>query len=105
MKCFEIDTIYSKKMFEIAINRKHEMFWNKVSSSLIAICVRINRKHEMFWNCSWFKVRIPFSTINRKHEMFWNSKVDTVAMSVKLTVNMKCFEMLELMYFGLYQHH
>ena len=32
-------------------------------------------------------------TINRKHEMFWNLYYDKVVIcNIRLTVNMKCFE-------------
>ena len=38
------------KLEKILINRKHEMFWNKLGGLVMQLTVLINRKHEMFWN-------------------------------------------------------
>ena len=54
--------------------------------------ILIIRKHEMFWNTSSLSY-ILFNKINRKHEMFWNPpKNDLIRACLRLTVNMKCFE-------------
>ena len=48
----------------------------------------------MFWNKEGKFISITQKMINRKHEMFWNSFVNSSPCSeIKLTVNMKCFEM------------
>ena len=59
-----------------AINRKHEMFWNQAVATAKQNVLKINRKHEMFWNHFWY---------------------NTTKIPIKLTVNMKCFEIQSLL--------
>ena len=62
------------KLEKILINRKHEMFWNFLISLFLFKTANINRKHEMFWN------------VTEKERLIYEI--------IKLTVNMKCFEIL-----------
>ena len=62
------------KLEKIHINRKHEMFWNRIGN-MFFICsalLTVNMK------CFEMKLQMDASDIkeliNRKHEMFWNKK-------------------------------
>ena len=60
------------KRLKLAINRKHEMFWNKSGGLVMQLTVLLTVNMKCFEILHLDLLESIGLVINRKHEMFWN---------------------------------